>query len=92
MSNRVKAVRTSNIELQIYLENVTIFVDIFLTVHFSIFILVINQLDAQNLFYNMFISCLYMFLAHVLQTCRGINKLIVKQILCIKLVNYYDKE
>jgi len=27
----------------------------------SIFILVINQLDAQNLFYNKFISCLYMF-------------------------------
>ena len=27
------------------------------------FILVINQLDAQNLFYNKFISCLYMFLA-----------------------------
>jgi len=25
-----------------------------------IFILVINQLDAQNLFYNKFISCLYM--------------------------------
>ena len=29
----------------------------------SIFILVINQLDAQNLFYNKFISCLYMFRA-----------------------------
>ena len=27
------------------------------------FILVINQLDAQNLFYNKFISCLYMFRA-----------------------------
>ena len=26
-------------------------------------ILVINQLDAQNLFYNKFISCLYMFRA-----------------------------
>ena len=25
------------------------------------FILVINQLGAQNLFYNKFISCLYMF-------------------------------
>ena len=34
--------------------------DVLLTVHFSIFILVINQLDAQNLFYNMFILCLYM--------------------------------
>ena len=29
----------------------------------TIFILVINQLDAQNLFYNKFISCLYMFRA-----------------------------
>jgi len=29
----------------------------------GIFILVINQLDAQNLFYNKFISCLYMFRA-----------------------------
>ena len=31
--------------------------------HLSIFILVINQLDAQDLFYNKFISCLYMFRA-----------------------------
>ena len=31
--------------------------------HTHIFILVINQLDAQNLFYNKFISCLYMFRA-----------------------------
>jgi len=37
--------------------------DTLLTVHISIFILVINQLDAQNLFYNKFISCLYMFRA-----------------------------
>jgi hypothetical protein len=29
----------------------------------SIFALVTNQLDAQNLFYNKFISCLYMFRA-----------------------------
>ena len=28
-----------------------------------LFILVINQLDAQNLFYNEFITCLYMFRA-----------------------------
>jgi len=35
--------------------------------HLSIFISVINQLDVQNfLFYNKFISCLYMFRAHVL--------------------------
>ena len=31
--------------------------------HLSIFILIINQLDAQNLFYNKFISYLYMFRA-----------------------------
>ena len=36
---------------------------VLLTMHLSIFILVINQLDAQNLFYNKFISCLYMFRA-----------------------------
>ena len=29
----------------------------------NMFILIINQLDAQNLFYNKFISCLYMFRA-----------------------------
>ena len=37
--------------------------DVLLTVHLSIFILIINQLDAQNLFYNKLISCLYMFRA-----------------------------
>jgi len=47
--------------------------DVLLTVHLSIFILVINELHAQNLFYNKFISCLYMFRAHVLETCRGIK-------------------
>ena len=36
---------------------------VLLTVHLSIFILVINQRDAQNLFYSTFISCLYMFRA-----------------------------
>jgi len=39
--------------------------DVLLTVNFIMFILVINQLDAQNLFYNKFLSCLYMFRAHV---------------------------
>ena len=34
-----------------------------LTVHLSIFILIINQIDAHNLFYSKFISCLYMFQA-----------------------------
>jgi len=41
----------------------SIIFDVLLTVHLSIFILVINQLDAQNLFYNKYISCLYMFRA-----------------------------
>ena len=40
-----------------------VFFDVLLTVHLSIFILVINQLDARNLFYSKFISCLYMFRA-----------------------------
>ena len=35
------------------------------------FILVINQLDAQNLFYNKFNSCLYMFRAYVLIVRRS---------------------
>jgi len=42
------------------------FFDVLLTVHLSIFISVFNQLDAQNLFHNKFISCLYMIRAHVL--------------------------
>ena len=42
-------------------DNLYIFFYVLLTVHLSIFILVINQHDAQNLFYNKFISCLYMF-------------------------------
>jgi len=33
----------------------TVNIDILLTVHLSIFILIIIQLDAQNLFYNKFI-------------------------------------
>ena len=36
---------------------------VLLTVHLSTFILVINQIDAQALFYNKFISYLYMFRA-----------------------------
>ena len=36
---------------------------VLLTVHLIIFILVIHQLDAQNLFYSKFISCLYTFRA-----------------------------
>ena len=37
--------------------------DVLLTVHLSIFILVIIQLDEQNLFNSKFISCLYTFRA-----------------------------
>ena len=38
--------------------------DVLLTVHLSIFILVINQTDVKNFFfYNKFILCLYMFQA-----------------------------
>jgi len=44
----------------------SVFFGVLLTVHLSIFISVFNQLDAQNLFHNKFISCLYMFRAHVL--------------------------
>jgi len=41
--------------------NSNIYFEVLLTVYLSIFVLVINQLDTQNLFYNKFISCLYMF-------------------------------
>ena len=41
---------------------VLFYFDVLLTVHLNI-ILVINQLDAQILFYNKFIRCLYMFRA-----------------------------
>ena len=48
------------------------YIDVSLTVYLSIFILAINQLDAQNvLFYNKFISCLYMFRAHTLVIRRS---------------------
>jgi len=44
-------------------QTIVLFFDVFLTVHLSIFTLVINQLDAQNLFYNKFNSCLSIFRA-----------------------------
>ena len=53
--------------LFILLQSHSTFFEVLLTVHVSIFILVINQLDAQNLLYNKFISCLYMFRATSLQ-------------------------
>ena len=41
--------------------------DVLLTLHLSIFISLFNQLDAQNFCFTIsFISCLYMFRAHVL--------------------------
>jgi len=56
------------------------------------FISVFNQLEAQNLFQNKF----YFVPIYVLSICardiyRHEIKLIVKQILCIKLVKYRDK-
>ena len=66
-----------------------LFFDVLLTVHLSIFIAVFNQIDAQNLFHNKF----YFVPLHVSSTCARNTKmheikLIVKQILCIKLVKY----
>jgi len=57
-----------------------------------LFISVFNQLDAQNLFHNKF----YFMSVHVSSTCarnmyRHEKELIVKQILCIKLVKHRDK-
>jgi hypothetical protein len=42
---------------------ICVFFYVLLKVHLIIFILVINQINAQNVFYNKFISCLYMFRA-----------------------------
>ena len=63
--------RSRNMELcslqrscnKIVLHYITQIFYVLLTVHLSIFISVFNQLYAQNLFYNKFISCLYMFRA-----------------------------
>ena len=44
---------------------------VLLTVHLSIFILVVNQLDAQNSVLHKFISSLYIFRAHVLIVRRS---------------------
>jgi len=53
------------IDTVISLEDENIFFYVLLTAHLSIFILAINQLDAQNLFFSKFISCLYMFRVNV---------------------------
>ena len=52
-------VTSTNLDLKLFF----FFFYVLLTVHLSIFILVVNQLHAQNLFYNKFISCVYMFRA-----------------------------
>jgi len=39
-------------------------------------------------FYNKFIKSLYMFEQYVLEHVEARNKLIIKEDLCIKLVNY----
>jgi len=71
--------------------NHKLFFDVLLTVHFNIFILVINQLDAQNFCFTISLfRRLYMFRAHVLVIRRSKlhynqrlrNTLIVKQKLC----------
>ena len=49
---------------RLLLQSSTLF-DVLLTVHLSIFISVINQLDAQNLFHNKF----YFMPLHVSSTC-----------------------
>ena len=80
------------------------FFDVLLTVHLSIFISKFNQLDAQNLFHSKFYfmplhvssTCAHhqevKIALHSLwyhHTYRSHEiKLIVKQILCIKLVKY----
>jgi len=46
--------------------------DLLLTVHLSIFISIFNQINAQNVCFTIsFISCLYMFRAHVLIITRS---------------------
>ena len=49
---------------RLLLQSSTLF-DVLMTVHLSIFISVINQLDAQNLFHNKF----YFMPLHVSSTC-----------------------
>ena len=51
--------------------------DVLLTVHLSIFISVINQLDVKkNLFYNKFVIFLYMFRALLCSSSGGQNRII----------------
>jgi len=41
--------------------------------HTCVFISEFNQIEDKICFTISFISCLYMFRAHVLETCRGIK-------------------
>jgi len=86
------------VHLSIFIVLLAVHLGIFivlLTVHLSIFISVINQLDAQTFCFTIrFISCLYMFRAHVLiirrlklhYTASGIVTL--KQVSGMKLLKY----
>ena len=77
-------------------ETVTEYFDVLLTVYLSIFISVINQLDAQNFCFTIsFISCLYMFRAHVLIIIRrsklhytASGNITLKQVSGLKLLKY----
>jgi len=61
---------------------------VLLTEHLSI-ILAIDQLNAQILFYNRFIIFLCMFRAQqCLKHAEEYDKPIIKQNLCIKLINF----
>jgi len=72
--------------------------DVLLTVHLSIFILVINQLDAQNCCFTISLFHASTCFEHMCSSSGGQNcitqplvsshQLIVKQILFIKLVKY----
>ena len=53
--------------------NISVNFDVLLTVHLSIFILVINQLDAQIFFTISLFHASTCFEHHVLETCRGMK-------------------
>jgi len=59
--------------------------------HLSIIISVINQLDAQNFCFTISLFHASTCFEHVLETCRGMKSYCKTKILCVKLVNYWDK-
>ena len=61
MASVMTFLKSSNVRKSVHL----FIYDVLLTVHLSIFISVINQLDAQNLFHNKF----YFMPLHVSSTC-----------------------